>query len=378
MVLQRDRFDVQALTARLEANPEAVPWRQRLEAASFIAEELRAGSGATMLPLIRLLAKDPKWEVRQRIAEAVQYLPKDLAEQVGAALKADDNAYVARSAAVALVRRGAVQQLLADRQDHDAVAGRFARLTTRYGKGVLQEIEAIARLKTRRRLLSMIHDLATLLSNMSISERLADKLQREGHPLAGDAARVHRARLLLEAYIDELRLTIRSIGRSRRRCGLRDLVRQANELAAEALKAQGLDAAAVSVVTEVPSQLKVSANEQALLQALVNVIKNAYESFWTGSDSLRAGRICVSAHLEGNEVVLTVADNGRGMSAQSLQSVRAFMPGAKSNTKPCSSGLGLPTAREIVLAHEGELSIDSKLGAGTMVVIRLPHGGKPQ
>ena len=46
-------------------------------------------------------------------------------------------------------------------------------------------------------------------------------------------------------------------------------------------------------------------------------------------------------------------------------------------TKSRGSGLGLPTAKRLVEAHDGEITIDCPPAGGTTVVVRLPLGGRP-
>jgi signal transduction histidine kinase len=64
-----------------------------------------------------------------------------------------------------------------------------------------------------------------------------------------------------------------------------------------------------------------------------------------------------------------IIDTGPGMTEE--QTARAFEP--YFTTKAGGTGLGLPTTRRIVEAHDGTLSLDSQPGRGTAFTITLPQ-----
>jgi signal transduction histidine kinase len=98
-------------------------------------------------------------------------------------------------------------------------------------------------------------------------------------------------------------------------------------------------------------------------QVLLNLLLNAIQSME------RTGTICVSVQLEeGDEVSITVADEGKGIAPQDLPNIfRPFF-----TTKGQGTGLGLSLARRIVEAHAGTISVASNLGRGTQFRIELP------
>ena len=105
-----------------------------------------------------------------------------------------------------------------------------------------------------------------------------------------------------------------------------------------------------------PSQLE---------QVLINLLKNAREA---GSPE---DEIAVSIRpAPAGGVALQVADRGRGMDAETAR--RALLPFFSS--KPAGTGLGLPLCNEILEAHGGRLSLQSRPGGGTVVTCWLPEG----
>lgn len=98
-------------------------------------------------------------------------------------------------------------------------------------------------------------------------------------------------------------------------------------------------------------------------QVLLNLLLNAIQSME------RTGTICVSVELEeGDQVSITVADEGKGIAPQDLPNIfRPFF-----TTKGQGTGLGLSLARRIVEAHAGTISVASNPGRGTQFRIELP------
>jgi two-component system NtrC family sensor kinase len=100
-----------------------------------------------------------------------------------------------------------------------------------------------------------------------------------------------------------------------------------------------------------------------LRKLFLNLIINAVEASEEGSAiELRTG-----IEAEGHAVV-EIVDQGCGMEAETLQ--RLFEPFY--TTKEKGTGLGMAIAKQIAELHSGDLSVQSKLGAGTKATVRLP------
>ncbi|HYH98566.1 sensor histidine kinase, partial [Hyalangium sp.] len=90
-----------------------------------------------------------------------------------------------------------------------------------------------------------------------------------------------------------------------------------------------------------------------------------------------AGRpsACVSVHVSqvGGEAVLQVGDNGIGMSVATRGSLfQPFFRAPEARGLP-GHGLGLATAKRLVEAHGGTLSVQSQEGMGTTMTVRFPR-----
>jgi signal transduction histidine kinase len=103
----------------------------------------------------------------------------------------------------------------------------------------------------------------------------------------------------------------------------------------------------------------------ALNQVFLNLIKNAAESFGDGGGAIR-----ITLSSEEDAVVVTIGDNGPGIAADVMP--RLFDPFFTTKNAGEGSGLGLSISRNIIRAHDGELSVKSDVGSGAQFRIRLP------
>jgi signal transduction histidine kinase len=111
------------------------------------------------------------------------------------------------------------------------------------------------------------------------------------------------------------------------------------------------------------------ADERAMKQCLLNLLSNAIKF------SRMGGAVTVEASIDAeNRSVLTIVDQGIGMSDEELG--RALQPFGQAHTSTTrtygGTGLGLPITQGLVKAHGGVMSIASVPGEGTRVSITLP------
>lgn len=143
-----------------------------------------------------------------------------------------------------------------------------------------------------------------------------------------------------------------------------DLLRQ---VAAKARPRDGRRPKAENVAFRAEPVPPVWGDPNYLGDALIAVVQNALEAAGpTGRVEIATG---VEPRRRGTRVVVTIADDGPGMSREFLRT-RLFRP--FQTTKANGVGLGLYTARNIVRFHGGSLTIRSLPGSGTTVRISLP------
>lgn len=100
-----------------------------------------------------------------------------------------------------------------------------------------------------------------------------------------------------------------------------------------------------------------------LKQVLINLIKNSIEAMEGDK-----GEILITAIYQIGFILITVADNGKGIEPKVIEKIATpFF-----TTKDSGTGLGLMISYGIIQNHGGEVSVESKFGVGTEFRIKLP------
>jgi two-component system nitrogen regulation sensor histidine kinase NtrY len=110
-------------------------------------------------------------------------------------------------------------------------------------------------------------------------------------------------------------------------------------------------------------------------QAMTNVLKNAVEAVEAraeGAKGAYAGTIAVAMRDAGEEIVITIEDNGVGLPANPERITEPYM-----TTREKGTGLGLAIVNKIVDEHGGDMSFASAPSGGTRVTLRFARDPKP-
>ena len=145
---------------------------------------------------------------------------------------------------------------------------------------------------------------------------------------------------------------------------LREVVRDVFALVESTARAKGLDLRAD--LTD--QDLVMSGNAAEIDRLLSNLVSNAVK--YTGS----GGAVTVSASRCGSCLVLTIADNGLGISEADQASLftsfyRTTNPDA---LREAGTGLGLAIVAHIAQRHAGTVDVSSQLNVGTTFTVTLP------
>jgi two-component system sensor histidine kinase KdpD len=138
------------------------------------------------------------------------------------------------------------------------------------------------------------------------------------------------------------------------------------QLLSRAREATRLETVGREVTVDAPQDLRVIADEALITQALVNLIENAVKYSTPG------GAIHLDAARGGEDIILSVADEGPGIAPQDLPYVfERFYRAEEHSRRVKGSGLGLTIVKGFVELCGGRVSVESS-PAGTRFVIRLP------
>jgi signal transduction histidine kinase len=114
----------------------------------------------------------------------------------------------------------------------------------------------------------------------------------------------------------------------------------------------------------------VRADPEKLRQILLNLLTNALKFTEAG------GRISVSCQADDTAVRLRVADTGMGIPADKVATIfDPFVQVDRGLSRPSEGiGLGLAISRDLARGMGGELTVDTRYGAGSTFTLTLPRG----
>ena len=113
---------------------------------------------------------------------------------------------------------------------------------------------------------------------------------------------------------------------------------------------------------------KVEWDEDRINEVLGNLLSNAFKF------TQRGGKVALSVMPTDGKVVVTVTDTGAGISPEQLPHIfdKFFQADNQAQAATKGTGLGLAIAKEVVEAHGGQITAESRVGEGTTFVVTLP------
>jgi signal transduction histidine kinase len=105
-------------------------------------------------------------------------------------------------------------------------------------------------------------------------------------------------------------------------------------------------------------------NEGKLHQAFLNILANASQSIGDH------GKVTILTNIVNKEIHIVITDNGHGMSEEILKKV--FDPFFTTKDPGKGIGLGLTLSYNTIKEHKGTIELESQIGVGTTVIIKLP------
>jgi two-component system, cell cycle sensor histidine kinase DivJ len=125
----------------------------------------------------------------------------------------------------------------------------------------------------------------------------------------------------------------------------------------------------IDLVTDAPQDLPVMTGDpRAFKQIVLNLVSNAIKF------TERGGQVTVAAAVSGSHLMLRISDTGVGIAPDDLKRIGApfFQAGKTYQRRHEGTGLGLSIVKSLVALHLGELTVQSRIGEGTAVTVKLP------
>jgi signal transduction histidine kinase len=201
------------------------------------------------------------------------------------------------------------------------------------------------------------HDLRNLLANaMLLSDRLEQSQDPEvRHVTPRLVESMDRAARLCAETLNFARAEV--VAPNKTRFALAPLLDEVGEAVL------GPDQSGIHWRNEVRAEVMVYADRDQLFRVLMNLSRNAVQALADG------GLISVGAWQAGNDLVIELADTGKGIpTAARAHLFEAFSGSAR----PGGTGLGLPIVREIMRAHGGDVELVQTGVEGTVFRLTLP------
>ena len=112
-------------------------------------------------------------------------------------------------------------------------------------------------------------------------------------------------------------------------------------------------------------QFLIKGNDGKLHQAFINIFINSIQAIQ------KNGLIIINTKINKNKLIISIADNGSGISQENIKKI--FDPFFTTKDAGKGTGLGLSITYGIILDHKGSLEYKSEIGNGTQVMIQLPR-----
>jgi signal transduction histidine kinase len=285
----------------------------------------------TGLPLLLAVVAAVTWLVTRHALRPVEGIRTEMAEITGS---------------------GDLSRRVPEPRSGDEIA-RLARTTNQTLAALESSVE-----RQHRFIADASHELRSPIANLRTQLEVADAHPEllDTHDLVQDVVRLqHLATdLLLLARLDA------GESPAHARVDLADLIRE--EVAARA----ATDRFAPAVTLEGES-LAVTGSRTQLVRVLANLLDNAQRH--------ATGAVLVTAVVEGDDIVLTVADDGPGVAPEDRELVfERFVRLDEARSRDAGgAGLGLAIARDVVLRHGGSLTVGGDPGEGAVFRARLPR-----
>ena len=241
------------------------------------------------------------------------------------------------------------------------------------GEGVLlslHDLTAFRQLETTRRefVSNVSHELRSPVASIrSMVETLSGGAIDDRQTAADFVARIEQDVRRMDTLVSELlelsRLESGQVALDVRPLSLRPIAADTVAAFRDRISGRGVD-----VSVEMPGDLPlVSGESEKIRQVLTNLMDNALKFTPPG------GRITMSALPDRRNVIARVSNSGDGIAPEHLPHLFERFYKVDRSRRDQGTGLGLAIVKHIVLAHGGDVDVESSLGEGATFTFTLPR-----
>ena len=360
-----------------------IEWRVRRDTVIELARDLEEDTYSPEISerLIQFV-EDEKWEVRAEVAKALVWVCESSLPAFQP-LFTDRNGFVAKDAKNALARRNLIMKNAAKQEVSESrLFKNVERLKRKYGYG--SEVAEAAKEDALDAIQLMmgffVHDIRGVVAPIptcqdmmyNIVERKLDAL--ELCKFNKEMMMVNRRVKMIEDLAEDVRELSKRIPKEKMQEDIKEIISTAVDDTERLFEGKNRDISMVSFSTEgVPSGIMIPVVRPAIIRALMNLLKNAVESYMPTQKAAKEGVVEISATKVENGVKIFIRDYGIGMTDRELKILRQFLPRCTSRKKK-GTGLGLAIAYTKIKEHGGSLELDSEgCDKGSTVTIFLPE-----
>lgn len=209
---------------------------------------------------------------------------------------------------------------------------------------------------------TVAHELRNRLTGvLGFSQLVA--IKNKDPKIARDLERISSSAEQCKKIVNDLLNFSRKSDPDRKALGVNGILRKALDLVERQLEESGIE-----VVKDFQKNLPFCLLDfQQIQQVFLNLLTNAQQAI---SATKKRGKIIVRTRIQGKDVVVSIEDNGPGMTPEVLG--RIFDPFFTTKPAEIGTGLGLSISFGIVESHEGRFDVESEPGKGTRFHLHLP------
>jgi len=280
-------------------------------------------------------------------------------------------AYLSKSKAEVLRENQRGEMLSAARKQAENETSKLSKQVRKAYEDLRQALEKERKLNTlQRQFISMAsHEFRTPLAIIDGAaqrlERRSDKIDRQeiirrAHKIRGA---VERMTNVMESTLSAASLDVGKLTVNVEPCDIAGLLQDACQRQNELSE----DHHITCDISALPGTIRADPN--SLQQIFSNLLSNAVK-YSPGSPEIE-----INAHIETDNVVLSVRDGGLGIDAEDLPRMFERFFRARTATGIAGTGIGLNLIKVLIELHDGSITLESEVGKGSTFTVRLPISG---